>query len=112
MYIDHLMKKKPDNNDLLKIFEGFEDKYKVVGTGLGLIVRDLQYNPDNPKDTLITLFGRWKDRKATNNEVTWEKIAEVCECYPELGGIKSNLLKYLSSRDAHDKYLERQDWTN
>ena len=103
------MKKKPDNDDLLKIFEGFEDKYNVVGSGLGLKVTDLQYNPDNPKTTLITVFDRWK---AANNEVTWGKIAEVCERYAELGGIKSNLLEYLSSRDAHDKYLDRQDWTN
>ena len=109
MHIDHLMKKEPDNDDLLKIFEGFEDKYDVVGTGLHVKVTDLQYNPNNPKATLITVFNKWK---AANNEVTWVKIAEVCDHSTELGRVKSDLLKYLSSQDAHDKYLDKQDWTN
>ena len=110
MYIDHLMKKEPDNDDLLKIFKGFEDKYKVVGTGLGVKVTDLQYDPDNSKTTLITVFSRWKE---ANSEVTWGKIAEVCDSFKEqLGRVQSNLLHYLSSRDAHDKYLDQKDWTN
>ena len=109
MYIELLMRKKPDNDDLLKIFEYFEDKYKVVGTGLGVKVTDLQYDPDNSETTLITVFNRWKTE---NNEVTWGKIAEVCDSFKvQLGGVKSNLLEYLSSRDAHDKYLDKKDWT-
>ena len=97
------MKKEPHEHDLLIIFKDYEHEYDRVGTGLSVNVADLK-NDQNP---ILTVFQRWK---AANKEVTWEKIATVCDNYPDrLGKVKSNLLKCLSLQEAHDKYLDTQD---
>ena len=105
--VDPLMKKKPDNADLMKIFRNNEHHYKLVGTCLDVGVADLLPLPQMTTDNLITVFQRWKDR---NEDVTWEKIAKVCEDHKdELGQVQSNLLEYLSLQEAHEKYLEKPD---
>lgn len=104
MYIDLLMKKEPHEHNLLIIFKDYEHEYSRVGTGLSVNVADLK-NDQNP---ILTVFQRWK---AANKEVTWQKIADICDSHPDhLGKVKSNLLTYLSSQEAHDKYLDTQDW--
>ena len=49
------------------------------------------------------MFQRWKDN---DNEVTWGKILDVCDDF-SLGRTRRNI--YLSSEEAHDKYLDRPD---
>ena len=101
------MKKEPDDADLLKIFSNNEHHYSVVGTCLSVNVADLLPLPQMTTNNLITVFQRWK---AGNKDVTWEKIVKVCEAYKEkLGQVLSNLLEYLSSQEAHEKYLKKSE---
>ena len=101
------MKKEPDCGDLLKIFSDYDHQYLLVGVGLAVNVADLQPLPQMTTNNLITVFQRWK---AGNKDVTWGKIAKICEDYKEkLGKVQSDLRKYLSSEEAHDKYLEKPD---
>ena len=102
--VDLLMKREPDTADLLKIFSGYEYQYSVVGIVLSVNVADLLPLPQMTTNNLITVFQRWKDR---NEDVTWGKISKVCEDHKaKLGRVLSNLLEYLSSQEAHEKYLE------
>ena len=105
--VDFLMKKEPDNADLLKIFSKNEHHYLLVGICLAVNVVDLLPLPQMTTDNLITVFQRWKER---NKDVTWGKIAKVCEDHKDkLGQVRSNLLEYLSSQEVHEKYLEKPD---
>ena len=99
------MKKKPDDADLLKIFSNNEHHYLLVGICLAVNVADLLQLPQMTTNNLIIVFQRWKER---NKGVTWGKIAKVCEDHKDkLGKVLSNLLEYLSSQEAHEKYLEK-----
>ena len=104
------MKKEPDDCDLLSIFKGYYNEYRIIGVGLGVSVADLPlYNPQMTTNYLIIVFQRWK---AANNEVTWGKIAKVCDSFSEqLGRVHFNLLEYLSSQKAHEKYSQKPDRT-
>ena len=104
------MKKEPDDRDLLSVFNGYYNQYPLIGVGLDVSVTDLPLNnPQMTTNNLIMVFQRWK---AANNEVTWGKIAEVCDSFSEqLGRVHSNLLEYLSSQKAHEKYSQKPDRT-
>ena len=52
---------------------------------------------------VILTFHRWI---ASNKEVTWEKMIQVCQDYPnELGKAKAELITFLSSERARVTYL-------
>ena len=96
------MKKEPDLSDLVKIFQGHEHHYMEIGNYLGVPCDDFQAIPHK----LITVFQRWRDR---NEEVTWEKIAEMCQDLL-FSSIRDKALKFLSSEVAHNKYLGKPDY--
>ena len=101
------MKKVPDLADLLKIFSDYDHQYLLVGIGLDVDTADLLPLPQMTTNNLITVFQRWK---AGNKDVTWGKIARICEDYKkQLGQVQSVLQQYLSSEEAHDKYLDKPD---
>ena len=53
-------------------------------------------------DKLILVFQRWID---SDNDVTWRKVLQVCEDFPEeLGQAKAEVEGFLSSDRAHSKY--------
>ena len=99
------MKKEPKNVDLLKIFDGFEQQYKLIGDSLDVRVKDIRYDTVVPEDSLRSVFDNW--RKKPKKDVTWERIMQVCEDFPgEFGRVKSKLEEYLSSEEAREKYLD------
>ena len=52
---------------------------------------------------VILIFHRWI---ASNKEVTWKKMIQVCQDYPnELGKAKAELITFLSSERARVTYL-------
>ena len=99
-----LMKKEPRDFDILRIFKNYENSYNILGKGLDVNVNDLTYNPKDPTEALLLVLSRWR---AANIDVTWEKIEKVCLAGSErLGKVLSNLREYLSTKEAHDKYLK------
>ena len=67
-------------------------------------VDDIGYNAEALKDSLRLVFERWREKA---NDVTWEMIKQVCEDFPDVfGKVKSKLQEYLSSEEAHEKYLD------
>ena len=57
---------------------------------------DLMNSPTEPDQKLIKVFNRWI---ASDNEVTWEKMLEVCNDYPEIfGKAKTKLEEVLKSK--------------
>ena len=49
---------------------------------------------------VILLFHRWI---ASNKEVTWKKMIQVCQYHPaELGEAEAELITFLSSERAHE----------
>ena len=96
----------PKDVDLLKIFEGCEHKYGLIGVSLEVKVADIKYDAEARKDSLRLVFERWGER---NKDVTWKRIIQVCEKFPdEFGRVKSDLEKYLSSEKAREKYLDKK----
>ena len=90
--------------DLLKIFDGCEHRYKMIGHSLDVIVTDIRYDAAAPKNSLRLVFQRWRDK---NEDVNWERIMQVCEDFPDdFGKVQSTLEEYLSSEKAREKYLE------
>ena len=64
--------------------------------GLEVTVSDMQPLPDMTNRNLRLVFQRWIESK---KDVTWKKITEVCEDFPDqLGSAKKKLQKFLSSR--------------
>ena len=98
------MKKEPKNVDLLKIFNGCEHHYELIGHSLEVTVTGISYDPVAPKDSLRLVFDRWRNK---NKDVNWEKIMQVCEDFPhEFERVKFKLEEYLSSEKARRKYLD------
>ena len=96
----------PKDTDLLRIFNGCEHHYGLIGTDLEVKVADIKYDADTAKDSLRLVFERWRER---NRDVTWKRIIQVCEKFPdEFGRVKSDLDKYLSSEKAREKYLDKK----
>lgn len=101
------MKKEPKILHFLKVFKGYEHRFKIVGMGLEVHIEDLNYDPLEPTNTLSLVFQRWKNK---NEDTTWGKIVEVCDFFSdELGKVKFNIREFLSTQDAYDKYLKKQD---
>ena len=98
------MKKEPKLVDLLKIFHGYEQQYKLIGDSLEVKVTDIGFDAVASKDSLRSVFERWRQKA---KDVNWERIMQVCEDFPvAFGKIKSKLEEYLSSVETHEKYLD------
>lgn len=68
-------------------------------------VDGIEYNAEDPQKCLSIVFKNWRSRYVN---VTWKRIEQVCEEFPDqLGQVKSRLRKYLSSEEAHKKYLSK-----
>ena len=107
IYCIDMLKKEPKNVDLLRIFAGCEHKYKLIGDSLEVMVTDIRYDAAVPKNTLISVFERWRAR---NKDVTWKRIMQVCDNFPgQFGRVKSKLEEYLSSVETHEKYLDNHE---
>ena len=90
----------------MKIFKGFERQYKVIGDSLEVTVTDIGYNPEAPKDSLRSVFDKWRNK---DMDVTWNRIMQVCEDFPDdFGKVKSSLEEYLSSEEARKKYFDKK----
>ena len=69
-------------------------------------IEDLIASPLAAEFKVILLFHRWI---ASNKEVTWKKMIQVCQYYPnELGKAEAELITFLSSERAHESYLQYQ----
>ena len=67
---------------------------------------DLMDSSSSADQKVMLVFQRWI---ASDNEVTWEKILEVCQDYPDkFGKAETELRKFLSTERAHKKYLKNQ----
>ena len=101
-----ILKEEPKDDDLLKIFEGCEHKYELIGVSLEVTVAGIKYDSEASKNSLLFVFKRWREK---DEDVTWKRIMQVCEKFPnEFGRVKSNLEKYLSSEKAREKYLDKK----
>ena len=100
-YID-LLDKKPQKNDLHRLFKSSSARYSTIGTALDVQVDDLLHSSMSASDKLILVFQRWID---SDNDVTWGKVLQVYEDFPEeLGQAKAEVKAFLSSDRAHSKY--------
>ena len=106
MYTDLLMRKEPDLSDLVKIFQDREHQYMPIGVCLevGIDVL-LSLTRSSVTRKLPIVFQKWKDK---DKEATWEKIVVLCDDL-SLGRARHDIMKFLSSEEAHEKYLERLD---
>ena len=96
-----ILGKKPQQSDLLKLFQNSCAHYKIIGTALDVQVDDL-HAISGANDDLIKVFQRWID---SNKEVTWRKVLEVCGDYSDkFGFVKAEVEEFLSSDRARNKY--------
>ena len=104
-YIE-ILNKEPKIVDLLKIFDGSEHHYKIIGDSLEVKVTDISYDAKAPEDSLRLVFDRWREK---NKDVTWKRIKQVCEDFPDkFGRVKSDLEEYLSSKKACERYFDKK----
>ncbi|XP_019851541.1 PREDICTED: kelch domain-containing protein 1-like [Amphimedon queenslandica] len=97
-----ILDKKPQTYDLLRLFNSSAAHYKVIGIALSVPVRDLLPYPEATTDNLILVFQRWIE---SDKGVTWRKILQVCEDYPDqLGQAKAEVKGFLSSDRARNSY--------
>ena len=81
--------------NLMKACVPSASHYSLIGIGLGVTVSDLQPLPSMTTSNLTIVFQRWID---SNKDVTWEKLLQVCDDFPnELGKTKADIQKFLSS---------------
>ena len=98
-----LLDKKPEKSDLLWLFNSSAAHYMTIGTALAVRVHDLLPTPGTATTNLTIVFERWID---SNKDMTWRKIVQVCENYPnELGRVKAEVEGFLSSDRARNNYL-------
>ena len=103
IYAD-LFKKKPNQSDLFRLFKSSSSHYMIIGTALNVKVVDLPPNPQSTTSNLILVFQRWID---SDNDVTWRKVLQACEDFPEeLGRAKAEVEEFLLSDRARDEYFK------
>uniref|UniRef100_A0A1X7SV02 Death domain-containing protein n=1 Tax=Amphimedon queenslandica TaxID=400682 RepID=A0A1X7SV02_AMPQE len=74
----------------------------LIGTALGVKVDDLPPLPQSTTTNLILVFQRWIK---SNEGVTWRKVLQVCEDYPDkFGEVKAGVDKFLESDRARANY--------
>lgn len=77
------------------IFISSASHYNLIGIGLEVDVSDMQPLPSMTHNNLRLVFERWID---SGKNVTWEKMMQVCDDFPDqLGKAKNALSKFLSS---------------
>ena len=104
---EDLMKKEAELVHLYKVFEGFEQKFVLLGAGLNVGIGGIKYDPADPKQCLTILFERCEGKRVV---VTWEKIVGICEDFPnDFGKVRSNIQNCLSSEKAHTHYSKKPD---
>ena len=93
-------------SDLIRIFKPYAHYYHIIGSALEVNVVNLMTSPIAADQKVMLVFQRWI---ASDNEVTWEKILEVCQDYPDkFGKAETELRKFLSTERARLTYLEQQ----
>lgn len=95
-------------SDLQRIFtqSDAECHWKTIGIALEVKVNDLIVEPNSAADKLGSVFERWRQKY---EDVTWERIIQVCEDY-EFGRLRYAIFKFLSSHEAHSKYGSEPDF--
>ncbi|XP_019863570.1 PREDICTED: uncharacterized protein LOC109592598 [Amphimedon queenslandica] len=89
-------------SDLIKLFQDSVAHYMLIGTALDVKVDDLLPIPGTATTNLILVFQRWID---SNKEVSWRKVLQVCDDFPnELGKVKADVEVFLSSDRAPNKF--------
>ena len=79
----------------MQVFTPSASQYCIIGIGLDVAVADLIPLPNLTLKNLEAVFQRWID---SGKDVTWEKLLEVCDDFPDqLSRAKANLEKFLSS---------------
>ena len=82
----------------------------IIGSALNVQMDELLQNPVSAFDRLTLVFQRWMD---SNIDVTWRKVLQVCEDYPEeLGQANVNIESFLSFDRARNKYLNGNNTIN
>ena len=93
-------------SDLTRIFITYAHQYHIIGIALEVQVDDLMGSPIPADQKLVQVFQRWI---ASDNEVTWQKILEVCQDYQKkFGKAETELKKFLLTEQACKKYLNIQ----
>ena len=93
-------------SDLARIFIPYAHQYYIIGSALDVGIEDLMTSPLAAEFKVILLFHRWI---ASNKEVTWKKMIQVCQDYPAaFGKAKAELITFLSSECARENYLQCQ----
>ena len=91
------MEMEPHLYQLMKIFASSATHYEIISIGLQVDVSDLLPIPTMIDTNLSLVFQRWI---ASGRDVTWRRIAIVCENFSdELGKANAELTKFLSSLD-------------
>ena len=105
---DDLMKKVPKDADLFVVFKDYEHNFKLIGSGLEVKVAGIKYDPEDPTECLRLVFANWREK---NEDVTWKKISEVCDDFPDkFGKAQSNLREHLSTKRVYEKYIDKPDF--
>ena len=93
-------------SDLTRLFKPYAHQYHIIGSALNVGIEDLMTSPIAADQKVILIFRRWI---ASNEEVTWKKMIQVCQDYPnEFGKAKAELITFLSSERARESYLQCQ----
>lgn len=93
-----ILKKKPTLAEFLKIFVGYEHRYELIGASLDVKVADIVYDAVAQEKSLRLVFERWIDK---HKDVTWNRVMQVCEDFPDdFGKVKSSLKEYLFRRGS------------
>uniref|UniRef100_A0A1X7SVI0 Death domain-containing protein n=1 Tax=Amphimedon queenslandica TaxID=400682 RepID=A0A1X7SVI0_AMPQE len=88
--------RKPLRSDLHRLFTSSAAHYSTIGTALDVQVDDVLHSPMAASDKLILVFKRWID---SDNDVTWRKVLQVCDDYPEIfGRVKVEVEDYLFNK--------------
>ena len=103
---EQILKKPPGISDLTRIFKPYAHQYHIIGSALNVGIEDLMTTPIAADQKVILTFHRWI---ASNKEVTWKKMIQVCQDYPdELGKAEAELKSFLSSERARESYVQCQ----
>uniref|UniRef100_A0A1X7TKJ2 Death domain-containing protein n=2 Tax=Amphimedon queenslandica TaxID=400682 RepID=A0A1X7TKJ2_AMPQE len=97
--------KKPLMSDLRWLFDSSAAHYMIIGSALDVKVNDLLPTPGAATHNLILVFQRWIE---SNKGVTWRKVLQVCEDYPDkFGEVKASVERFLLSDRACEKYQDQ-----
>ena len=90
-------------SDLTRLFKPYAHQYHIIGSALNVGIEDLMTSPIAADQKVILIFHRWI---ASNKEVTWKKMIQVCQdCPNEFGKAKAQLITFFSSERARESYL-------